>query len=137
MLTNLCSVYIIAPFFAWFVAGSLKFLINSLRLGKPAFKLIGYGGFPSNHSTIVSTITFLVGLREGWHSSTFGVALAFSFIVILDALDLRREVGKHAQKINQLLKKNDLRERIGHSKLEVLGGLATGLFCAWILNTLF
>jgi len=48
--------YAITPFTAWLVAGGLKFLVNSIRAGKPAFGLIGYGGFPSNHSAIVSSI---------------------------------------------------------------------------------
>ena len=48
--------YLLAPFAAWLAAGCLKFAINSLRAGKPAFGLIGYGGMPSNHSAIVSSM---------------------------------------------------------------------------------
>ena len=58
--------YLLAPFAAWLAAGCLKFAINSLRAGKPAFGLIGYGGMPSNHSAIVSSMAALTALREGW-----------------------------------------------------------------------
>ena len=65
--------YLLAPFAAWLAAGCLKFAINSLRAGKPAFGLIGYGGMPSNHSAIVSSMAALTALREGLDSA--GLAL--------------------------------------------------------------
>ena len=95
-------VYAITPFVAWLVAGSLKFLVNSARAGKPAFGLIGYGGLPSNHSAIVSSMAALIALREGIGSPAFGVALTLAFIVILDASSLRKQVGRQAKAINAL-----------------------------------
>ena len=93
--------YLLAPFAAWLAAGCLKFAINSLRAGKPAFGLIGYGGMPSNHSAIVSSMAALTALREGLDSAAFGVALTLAFIVMLDAASLRRQVGRHAQALNE------------------------------------
>ena len=88
--------YAITPFVAWLTAGSLKFLVNSARAGKPAFGLIGYGGLPSNHSAIVSSMAALIALREGIGSPAFGVALTLAFIVILDASSLRKQIGRQA-----------------------------------------
>ena len=34
--------YALTPFLAWLVAGSLKFMINSFKAGRPAFGLIGF-----------------------------------------------------------------------------------------------
>lgn len=136
------SIYLIAPFFTWLITGGLKFVINCLREKRLAFDLIGYGGMPSNHSAIVSSITSLVAIREGINNPAFGVALAFTFIVLLDANSLRNQVGKQAQAINQLLKTNKpdatlLRERMGHTKPEILAGLATGFACASLLSLAF
>ena len=136
------TIYLIIPFFTWLVTGGLKFVINCIREKRLAFDLIGYGGMPSNHSAIVSSITSLVALREGLNSPAFGVALTFTFIVLLDANSLRNQVGKQAQAINTLLKQSHvdapvLRERMGHSKLEILVGLATGFACAVALNFAF
>jgi len=123
--------YILTPFLAWFIAGILKFLINSIRARCFAFDLIGYGGLPSNHSAIVSSIVTLIGLKEGIQNPAFGVAIALAFIVILDASSLRRQVGKHAIAINKLNVTSTgsplyLRERMGHTRVEILAGVLVG-----------
>lgn len=130
--------YLLTPFLAWLVAGSLKFAINTLRAGKPAFGLIGYGGMPSNHSAIVSSMAALIALREGMSHPAFGVALTLCFIVMMDAASLRRKVGDHARALNRLNQlpvdaPGALRERIGHSRSEVAGGVLTGIVVALIV----
>jgi acid phosphatase family membrane protein YuiD len=122
--------YALTPFVAWLVAGVLKFSINSLRARKPAFGLIGYGGFPSNHTSIVCSMAALVAFKEGINQPMFGVAVALAFIVMLDASSLRRQVGKHASAINQLSGERRLRERMGHTPLEIAGGVITGVAVA-------
>jgi len=127
--------YLITPFIAWFVAGSLKFIINSLIAKKPATNLIGYGGLPSNHTAIVCSMAALIGLQEGLGHPAFGVAITLAFIVILDASSLRRQVGIHATLLNKLSKAQDLttpklRERMGHSHIEILAGAITGILVA-------
>ena len=133
--------YIVTPFIAWLVAGSLKFLINSAKAGQWAFGHIGYGGMPSNHSAIVSSTATLIALREGIQNPAFGVAVTLAFIVIMDANTLRREIGKHAATLNRLALSDDpketktLRERMGHSKLEIASGIFVGVIVAQLLNT--
>jgi len=126
--------YALTPLLAWLVAGVLKFTINSLRAGKLAFGLIGYGGLPSNHSAIVSSTAALIALREGVDHPAFGVALTLAFIVILDAGSLRRQVGKQAEVINRLAGQDKayapLRERMGHSRLEIAAGIVVGIVVA-------
>ena len=130
--------YLLTPLLAWFTAGSLKFLINSIKAGQPAFGLVGYGGFPSNHSAIVSSMAALIALKEGIAHPAFGVALTLAFIVILDASSLRRQIGKHATTINRLVASSEhhenLRERMGHSWLEIAGGIAVGTAVAIVLS---
>jgi hypothetical protein len=130
--------YLVTPFLAWLVAGILKFLINSFKARRFAFDLIGYGGLPSNHSAIVSSIATLIALKEGVDTPAFGVAIALAFIVILDAGSLRKQVGKHAVVINQLnsLATNFpllLRERMGHTPVEILAGVITGSAVAYLI----
>jgi uncharacterized protein len=127
-------VYIFTPFAAWFIAGAIKFLINCLREKKLAFDLIGYGGMPSNHSAIVSSMACMVGVREGFDSGVFGVALTLVFIVTMDANSLRRAIGRHAAAINRLANgESSLRERMGHSKLEILAGIFTGCITSLLI----
>lgn len=134
-------VYVLTPFLTWLVTGILKFLINSFRAKRLAFDLIGYGGFPSNHSAIVSSMSTLIAFKEGINSSAFGVAITLAFIVILDASSLRRQVGKHAVAINKLNhlsseNKNLLRERMGHSRSEIFAGILVGFVMGYITSLL-
>jgi acid phosphatase family membrane protein YuiD len=126
--------YALTPFLAWLVAGVLKFIINSIKAGQLAFGLIGYGGMPSNHSAIVSSVAALVAFKEGVDHPAFGVALALAFVVMLDANSLRRQVGKHAEAINRLNVNTPdslpLRERMGHTRWEIGAGIAVGIAVA-------
>jgi acid phosphatase family membrane protein YuiD len=134
------GVYALAPLVGWLAAGSLKFLVNSLRRRALAWSEIGYGGLPSTHSSIVSTTACLVGLREGWNSPAFSIAATLAFIVMLDAGSLRRQIGAHARALNSLLADDParapFRERMGHAGVEILAGVAVGLACAVALSAL-
>lgn len=127
--------YISTPFLAWLVAGVLKFLINSLRARRLAFDLVGYGGMPSNHSSIVSSMAVLVFLKEGLSSPALGVSIALMFIVLLDANSLRKQIEKHAIALNKIGGLN-LRERIGHSKTEIMAGCLVGAGVALVVHLL-
>jgi acid phosphatase family membrane protein YuiD len=130
--------YLVVPFLSWFVAGICKFIINSLRSRQAAFDQIGYGGMPSNHSAIISSIAALIALKEGVNNPLFGLAIANAFIIMLDANSLRVSVGRHAAAINKLTYgKLDLRERMGHSKTEIVAGIFIGCSVAFLLNSLY
>ena len=135
-------VYLVTPFLAWLVAGISKFLINSIRAKSLAFEQVGYGGLPSNHSAIVSSMVFLIALREGMTHPAFGVAVTFAFIVMLDAASLRRKVGQQAELINRLMNKTGeefkpLRERMGHTPVEISAGVGVGFIVAWLVDSAF
>lgn len=131
--------YAFVPMIAWFVAGTLKFMINFIRFRSQAVGLIGNGGFPSTHTTIMSSTVFLIGFSEGVATPVFGLGVAVLMITIVDALGIRRAVGKQASVINRYILpgNNDekpLRERQGHHPVEVLGGLALGFILAFVLK---
>lgn len=132
--------YVITPFFAWLVTGCAKFVINTVREKRLSFDLIGYGGMPSNHSSIVSSAATIIAINEGFQEPALVVALALAFVVILDASSLRQQVGKHAKAINVLNKNNSaklLRERMGHTRIEILAGILTGITSASIIHHFF
>jgi acid phosphatase family membrane protein YuiD len=130
-------IYIITPFSAWVIAGGVKFLINSIKSRTLAFGQIGYGGMPSSHSAIVCSVAAMTAFREGVESSVFVVALTLAFIVMMDAMDLRRKIGQHAERLNLLSSDfPKLRERVGHSPIEVLAGALTGTLTAVLIHTL-
>lgn len=129
-------IYILLPFIAWITAGSLKFFINTLRFGKNAKSMIGYGGFPSTHTTIVSSAVFLVGLMEGFNTPIFSMGISFLLLVIIDAHGLRNKVGNQAKILNKLQNDIVLRESMGHQWYEIVGGLCVGFILAYITYVL-
>ncbi|MBJ7308862.1 divergent PAP2 family protein [Rugamonas sp. CCM 8940] len=133
--------YLLTPLITWITVGPIKFLINSAKARKWAFNLVGNGGFPSNHSAVVSSMATLIALREGVGHPAFGVAVTLCFIVVIDANSLRQHVGKQAAAINRLAKGGAehhwLRERMGHTVIEIGGGLCTGIAIGHLVFALF
>lgn len=130
--------YILMPFLAWVIAGMCKFIINYLRVGKEAFKMVGYGGFPSTHTTIVSSTVFLCGFQEGFNTPYFSLGISVLLIVIIDAHGLRNKVGQQAKILNQIQQVSDveqitLREKMGHSWSELAGGMLLGVILAMVI----
>jgi acid phosphatase family membrane protein YuiD len=122
--------YVVVPFVAWIVAGSLKFLVNCVAQRRLAFDLIGYGGFPSTHTSVAAAAAALIGIRSGFDTPAFCVAVTCAYLVVIDALSLRRRIGRHAEQINALMAGRPdykkLRERMGHKPFEVFGGVCVG-----------
>ncbi len=108
--------------------------------------IIGSGGFPSSHSSFVAALSTLIGLKYGFDSDLFAIVLIFSLIVTYDASGVRRAVGEQANVLNKLIKhlnvknierdpellKEDLKELIGHTPLEVFAGVLLGVVIALI-----
>jgi acid phosphatase family membrane protein YuiD len=91
---------------------------------------------PSSHSALIVGVTNAVGLYVGYDSPLFAIGVAIAMIVTYDAAGVRRQAGMHAERINylfdELLKghlwdENELREVLGHTPLEVTGGILWGI----------
>lgn len=122
---------VLLPFITWFITGCIKFAITTIRIRHIDFNKIGYGGFPSNHSSIVCSTTSYLIFSYGLNDPVSLAAITFSFIIMLDAVSLRNQIGKQAKEINGLIGYSKLRERIGHSRLEIFGGAIVGSIIGW------
>ncbi|QJD98699.1 divergent PAP2 family protein [Massilia forsythiae] len=133
--------YLLTPVLTWLAVGPIKFLINSARQRRWAFDLVGNGGFPSNHSATVVSMATLIALREGMGHPAFGVAVTLCFVVMIDANNLRQHVGRQAAAINRLAGTDPvhrkLRERMGHTLVEIGGGIVTGILMGNLVYRLF
>ena len=132
-------MYALTPFIAWLVCGITKFIINCIAKKRLAFDLIGYGGMPSNHSAIVSSMVSLIGFDIGIDTPSFGIAVTLAFIVILDASSLRKQIERQAIYINHINEslRNDqpiLRQRIGHTKIEIFFGIVIGSMVGFLTS---
>jgi acid phosphatase family membrane protein YuiD len=80
----------------------------------------------------------LIAFKEGLNHPAFGVALTLAFIVVLDAASLRKQVGRQAAALNRVSKavnlSSDLRERVGHTLVEIIAGIAVGVAVALVIS---
>ena len=138
--------YIIIPIIVLITSQALKLLTDGIKGNFDLKNLfISYGGMPSSHTAFAVSITILVGLREGIDSAVFAVALVFTLLVIRDAVAFRGLLGKQAKVFNTLIKKFPgpeqknlplFREQMGHSILEVSGGIIWGIGLTYFLSLL-
>lgn len=133
---------LIAGLIAWMIAQILKVPIEYIQTHRWNWALlIQPGGMPSSHSALIVGITHGIGLSIGFGTPLFALAFAISMVIIYDATGIRRQAGKHAELINAMindlaagnpLKQEQLREVLGHTPLEALGGILLGLVVAQI-----
>ncbi len=110
--------------------------------------LFSTGGMPSSHSAVVTAAAAGVGHYVGFDTPLFGLAFAVATVVIYDSTNIRRQAGFHAQQINRIIKEvfagrtkpvqefEELREVLGHSPIEALGGVILGLMISvatWLI----
>ena len=130
---------------AWAIAQTSKMVIVALLERRLNWRrLIDTGGLPSAHSAFVCGLASGVFFAAGARSSEFAIAAVFALVVMYDALSLRREAGKHADLLNELLllsiiqeafkEREALKELLGHTPLEVLCGAALGLATGYLLQ---
>ena len=137
-----------AAVIAWMCAQVLKIVLTLITSKKfRAERLWGAGGMPSAHSAMVCGLTIAMARFEGVNSATFALAVMFAFVTMYDAMGVRRETGEHAKLLNKYMNRLEredadvdgdgvpdreveeieLKEFIGHTPLEVLGGVLLGI----------
>ncbi len=128
-----------------------KFVFYSIKYKKVAwFMLVSTGGFPSSHTSLVVTITLVLGMLQfhdlGHPDWSFAVAFVVTLITVHDAMGVRYEASKHAIILNNMVdnlseeekvdlgfgKKGRLKEMLGHRYTEVLAGILVGSIVALI-----
>lgn len=127
---------IIMPIMAAIISQAIKLSIDAYKKQFSWSDLNSYGGMPSSHAAMVSSLAGAIGYLIGWQTPEFAIALVFAIITIRDAAGFRFQLGIHAKIINRYVselpvEKNyaypHLRERLGHKPMELLAGIAVGL----------
>lgn len=127
------SAYLVAIVIAWICAQGLKYAVVWIRYRRidKIRQLYLSGGMPSAHSASVIAVATLVGLRDGFSSGLFAVALLFAAIVMYDAVMVRRSSGEQGRAIQRLIREQKSsiplpRAAKGHTPLEALAGAVLG-----------
>jgi acid phosphatase family membrane protein YuiD len=139
------NTILISAVTAWFIAQILKVAVDLFLLKKLNFNLqfiYSSGGFPSSHSATVSALALGIGKYYGWNSPIFAVSAIYGMVVLYDAAGVRRAAGKQAEVLNQLVERlsqgsdlaqDRLKELIGHTPLEVFGGVIVGIIVGLLI----
>jgi hypothetical protein len=140
-MSQLLSNYpLVAGLIAWGIAQIVKVPLEYLQTRTWNWALLfRAGGMPSSHSALVTAISYATGLFVGFNQPVFALSVALAMVVVYDATGIRRQAGMHAALINAMindlasghpLKEEQLREVLGHTPLEALGGVILGLVVA-------
>ena len=133
---------LIAAGIAWAVSQISKTILHTIINGKLDWsRLKGDGGMPSSHSASVTALAVATGMVCGIDSPFFAIAVVFAAITCHDAMNSRREIGKHSVVLNELIKKIEqeepfevvLKEFVGHTPLQVLIGMLVGGIIAFLV----
>jgi len=147
---NLVDIFhndvLISTLIAWITAQGLKAPMEYLRSRRWQWAMIfAAGGMPSSHSALIVGATCAIGLHDGFDTPLFALGVVVSMIVTYDAAGVRRQAGKHAERINilfdelmrgQMPDEKELREVLGHTPLEVVGGVLWGIVVATLMWSL-
>lgn len=129
--------YLSIGLFTWALAQIVKVPIAYIMDRRLNWGLLfSSGGMPSSHSALMTATTLSIGLYYGFDTPVFALAFAISMVVIYDAAGVRREAGRHAEKINILINEffsgnpisdEQLKEVIGHTPGQVVAGMIMGI----------
>lgn len=141
------NVSLVAAVASWFVAQVIKLLTFMIREKKFDFGfLFRLGGMPSSHTAASAACALSVGLRSGFGSTPFAVAMGLLALIMIDAQSVRRAAGVQARLLNQMaedfyrdhkVSPEKLVEFLGHTRMEVFMGALLGVAMALLTHGLF
>lgn len=139
---------------SWCAAQIIKTILHLIQTKSfNPERLFGAGGMPSSHSALVCSATIAMCRKCGFDSSEFALSFILAMIVMYDAMGVRRSAGLHARELNRInrlfalkgikpsdetngqkeKKKKELKEYLGHTPFEVLGGALLGILIAMLM----
>lgn len=112
-------------------------------------RLFQTGGMPSSHTATFVGLATAVAIQESMGSTYFAIAALLAFLVIYDSCGIRREAGKHADALNDILAQNHMQNNnqetppdpfktlLGHTVPQVIVGAFVGICVALLMLYVF
>jgi len=146
MLTELHPAFWSA-LFGWLLAQLIKMITCLVKSRRLDFSyLVSTGGMPSAHTSMSCALATSIGLLSGFNSVEFTISIVFASVVMFDAQSVRKAAGEQAKLLNQIIdellnnhifSERKLKELLGHTRLEVLGGVISGIVAANLVLLFF
>lgn len=139
MFWNSVNHELICAAAAWLAAQLIKGIICLIvNHALPLNVIFGSGGMPSSHSATVCSLCVAVAFDCGLTSPLFGVCCIVAFIVMYDAMGVRRETGDQGRVLNDVIQlfedmgkpistEKKFKELVGHTPLQVVCGAILGI----------
>lgn len=139
-----CYPWFWSSFLGWMTAQTIKLVRAAIKTRSVDFEyLVSTGGMPSAHSAMAAGLVTSVGLTEGFGTPIAMLALGFASVTMFDAATVRKAAGEQAKVLNRIVRdlvqsrhlpsRIHLKELLGHSRTEVLWGMATGICVATLV----
>ncbi len=155
LIHNYYNYILFSAFISWVAAQVIKSIINFIVTKEfNVERLTGSGGMPSSHSAFVCSAVIATSRQLDVRSPEFAIIFIIAMVVMYDAMGVRRAAGMHAKeinKMNRLIEDNseifeddselgnmgnngkELKEYLGHTPFEVLGGALLGILIALLV----
>ena len=136
------SPYLLTIALSWVVAQGAEYIIVAIKNHNfdHLRQLYLSGNMPSAHSATVMSMATIIGLKNGFDSAIFGVAIMVAMVVMYDAVMVRRSVGEQGLALQELIRAAKDNERVvipraakGHTPLEVAVGGILGVMIGLVV----
>jgi len=128
---------LVVPVVVLIISQVTKIVLETNKHGFQWSHLDSYGGMPSSHTALATSMAFMVGLHSGFSSPLFAVVSFTAAVFIRDAFGIRWQLGLHARALNTMIGRMDARdrarlpkkleERLGHTHGQVFAGAVFGI----------
>jgi len=109
------SHLILIPGVAFIISVVVKWIFSILKSWKLDLAVALWSWWmPSAHTAVTVSITTALALKYWIWSDYFAIAMAFTVIIIYDAINVRFEAWLHAKAINKYIWEKRLRESLWH-----------------------
>lgn len=136
---------LVAAVLSWIFAQIIKTILTLIMTRKfDVERIFGAGGMPSAHSAMVCALFVGIMRRCGVESPEFALVFVFAGVVMYDAMGVRRAAGEQAHVLNKLVEvteksgpeitEKELKEKLGHTPMEVLAGVMLGILVALVIG---
>lgn len=134
MENNFYSHLILIPAIAFVLSVILKGIFSIIKKWKLDWSIALWSWWmPSAHSAVVVSLTTAVALKYGIWSDLFAIAMAFTVIILYDAINIRFEAWLHATAINKYIWEKRFRESLWHLPSEAFAWSILGILVAVVL----
>jgi len=133
--------YIIIPLAAALIVQLIKLTTDLAKKRFSWQRAVGYGGMPSSHSALVTSLATIVYLLEGF-SVAFAISAILAVIIMRDAIGLRGLLSSHGRILNKLIKDLPdeeeykypvMEETVAHTISQIAVGAILGVIITFLL----